>query len=193
VRYALSNIFQPRKRSRPKFKGDDLLCTNTKLHHSRPNDVREKCYKIFYTLQYFGTPRGPPGPKFTNLGPDIQQGPLYQPAKFRLFWQPIYKISAAEFRQFHWWRDRQKSSTVNDVSAYHVAKRNLTVENEGIRADHHSTNGNPIKTRMWASAQRDGRPAEYRWRPLFNTIKFGWCPLLEWCAVTLPRHKTHWN
>jgi len=21
---------------------------------------------------------------------------------------------------------------------------------------------------MWASAQRDGRPAEYRWRPLFN-------------------------
>jgi len=22
---------------------------------------------------------------------------------------------------------------------------------------------------MWASAQRDGRPAEYGWRPLFNT------------------------
>ena len=21
---------------------------------------------------------------------------------------------------------------------------------------------------MWVSAQRDGRPAEYRWRPLFN-------------------------
>jgi len=21
---------------------------------------------------------------------------------------------------------------------------------------------------MWASAERDGRPAEYRWRPLFN-------------------------
>jgi len=26
---------------------------------------------------------------------------------------------------------------------------------------------------MWASAQRDGRPAEYRWRPLFNAAKFG--------------------
>jgi len=25
-----------------------------------------------------------------------------------------------------------------------------------------------IITRMWANAQRDGRPAEYRWRPLFN-------------------------
>ena len=29
-------------------------------------------------------------------------------------------------------------------------------------------------TRMWANAQRDGRPAEYRRRaPLFNTAKFG--------------------
>jgi len=26
---------------------------------------------------------------------------------------------------------------------------------------------------MWANAQRDGRPAEYRLRPLFNTAKFG--------------------
>jgi len=29
------------------------------------------------------------------------------------------------------------------------------------------------KTRMWANAQRDGRPAEYMWRPLFNAAKFG--------------------
>jgi len=29
------------------------------------------------------------------------------------------------------------------------------------------------KTRMWANAQRDGRPAEYRWRPPFNAAKFG--------------------
>jgi len=28
-------------------------------------------------------------------------------------------------------------------------------------------------TRMWANAQRDGHPAEYRWRPLFNAAKFG--------------------
>ena len=28
-------------------------------------------------------------------------------------------------------------------------------------------------TRMWANAQRDGRPGEYRWRPLFNAAKFG--------------------
>jgi len=34
-------------------------------------------------------------------------------------------------------------------------------------------------TRMWANAQRDGRPAEHRWRPLFNAAKFGWRPLLD--------------
>jgi len=26
---------------------------------------------------------------------------------------------------------------------------------------------------MWANAQRDGRPAEYMWRTLFNAAKFG--------------------
>ena len=27
---------------------------------------------------------------------------------------------------------------------------------------------NRKKLEIWANAQRDGRPAEYRWRPLFN-------------------------
>ena len=48
-------------------------------------------------------------------------------------------------------------------------------------------------TRMWANAQRDGRPAEYRWRPLFNAAKFGWRPLLECHAVTKPKRETRWN
>jgi len=30
-----------------------------------------------------------------------------------------------------------------------------------------------LKLEMWAKAQRDGRPAEHRWRPLFNAAKFG--------------------
>ena len=46
---------------------------------------------------------------------------------------------------------------------------------------------------LWANAQRDGRPAEYRWRPLFNAAKFGWRRLLECRAVTLPRRETRWN
>jgi len=29
------------------------------------------------------------------------------------------------------------------------------------------------KTRMWANARRDGRPAEHMWRSLFNAAKFG--------------------
>ena len=37
-------------------------------------------------------------------------------------------------------------------------------------------------TRMWANAQRDGHPTEYRWRPLFNAAKFGWRPLLVLCS-----------
>ena len=36
-----------------------------------------------------------------------------------------------------------------------------------------------IITRMWANAQPDGRPAEHRWRPLFNAAKFGRRPLLD--------------
>jgi len=46
-----------------------------------------------------------------------------------------------------------------------------------------------ITTRMWANAQRDGRHAKYRWHPLFNATKFGWRPLLNCRAVTLPRRE----
>jgi len=46
---------------------------------------------------------------------------------------------------------------------------------------------------MWASVQRDGRPAEYRWRPLFNAAKFRWRPILECRAVTLQGRETSWN
>ena len=48
-------------------------------------------------------------------------------------------------------------------------------------------------TRMRANAQRDGCPSEYRWRPLFNAAKFGWRPILDYRAVTLPRRETRWN
>jgi len=50
-----------------------------------------------------------------------------------------------------------------------------------------------VKLEMWANAQGDGRPAEYMWRSLFNAAKFGWRPLLERRAVTLPRRETGWN
>jgi len=34
---------------------------------------------------------------------------------------------------------------------------------------------------------------KYRWRHLFNAAKFGWCPVLECRAVTLPRRESRWN
>jgi len=48
------------------------------------------------------------------------------------------------------------------------------------------------KTRMWANAQRDGRSAEHRWRPLFNTAVW-LTPTTRCRAVTLPRRETRWN
>jgi len=30
-----------------------------------------------------------------------------------------------------------------------------------------------MELEMWANAQRDGCPAKYRWRPLFNAAKSG--------------------
>jgi len=35
------------------------------------------------------------------------------------------------------------------------------------------TSKDTYNTRMWANAQPDGRPAEHRWRPLFDAAKFG--------------------
>jgi len=36
-----------------------------------------------------------------------------------------------------------------------------------------SVDGKNKTPEMWTNAQRDGRPGEYRWRPLFNAAKFG--------------------
>jgi len=43
----------------------------------------------------------------------------------------------------------------------------------GIAIDSDVTMQTHVSTRMWANAQPDGRPAEHRWRPLFNAAKFG--------------------
>jgi len=41
------------------------------------------------------------------------------------------------------------------------------------RAQHVSDLHSKFTPEMWANAQRDGRPAECMWRPLFNAAKFG--------------------
>jgi len=62
-----------------------------------------------------------------------------------------------------------------------------------VSSQHCASVQSMILLEMWANAQRDGRPAKYRQRPLFNAAKFGWCPLLECRAVTLLRRETRWN
>ena len=72
-------------------------------------------------------PQGTPGSKFTNLVPDIQQCPLYQPSKFRPFLKtPLLDIccQTSSISLMAWSTQKQ---TVNDiVSAYHAATMNDT-------------------------------------------------------------------
>ena len=51
------------------------------------------------------------------------------------------------------------------------------------------TKYNDSDTRMWANAQRGGRPAEHRWRPLFNAAVW-LTPTTRCRVVTLPRRET---
>jgi len=46
-------------------------------------------------------------------------------------------------------------------------------EQRGLHYTTESEKKSNSKTRMWANAQGDGHPAEYRWHPLFNAAKFG--------------------
>ena len=52
----------------------------------------------------------------------------------------------------------------------HTADTEATKQSPGIL---NSLNNKNSKLEMWANAQLDGRPAEYRWCPLFNATKFG--------------------
>ena len=112
---------------------------------------------------------------------------------------------AAASYLFVWYWDRTRR-----VEKKHVWERNLfarynvqwQVAREVLRPScwtsltykyNHKTFAKINKTRMWANAQRDDRPAECMWHPLYNAVNFGWCPLLECRAVTLARPETLWN
>jgi len=45
-------------------------------------------------------------------------------------------------------------------------------DNDDDDSDNNNNKLNEMKLEMWANARRDGRLAEYRWRPLFNAAKF---------------------
>jgi len=71
--------------------------------------------------------------------------------------------------------ETQLASAVAKTAALEKIKNQLQLDTESFimqldKVDIHCTT---CKTRIWANAQRDGRPAEYRWCPLLNAAKFG--------------------
>ena len=88
--------------------------------------------------------------------------------------QPIFARKMVKLNCCLW----QKAHNANTTTNTHFLTWHLTVLallsllNLTVCKISQLTNLN-LTTRMWANAQRDGRPAEYRWRPLFNAAKFG--------------------
>ena len=77
--------------------------------------------------------------------------------------------------------DRSFTLTLVAVALMHIVLV-IPAELVNFSRDHllqpdHTADGYQVDSiyllEMWANAQRDGRPAEYRWRPLFNAAKFG--------------------
>ena len=70
-------------------------------------------------------------------------------------------------------RKKRFSANISRCHAYALTVYNeirsvaykLSAANTGLIIHH--------KLEMWANTQPDGRPAEHRWRPLFNAAKFG--------------------
>jgi len=96
-------------------------------------------------------------------------------------WQLIYLFIYLKYVS----SDSTKQQTTTTVPTTQVTEGNTSTYTAPISKTY--------ENRMWANAQRDARPAEFRWRPLFNAAKFGWRPLLQCRAVTLPRRESSWN
>jgi len=54
-----------------------------------------------------------------------------------------------------------------------MEKQKLTQQKHAFTNQNKCTTTQNKQLEMWANAQRDGRPAKYRWHPLFNAAKFG--------------------
>jgi len=78
------------------------------------------------------------------------------------------------------WTSNQRNLTKKGASLYH-----LQISESYLQHRHPNDLWELCITRMWADAQRDGRPAEYRWHPLVNATRFGWRPVVECHAVML--------
>ena len=100
----------------------------------------------------------------------MRRAPLYATSRRAVQGSPINAIKSTLLSRF-------MSVLVLVISAAALMQRrqrlNERVVDRGIRDSSDLQWSNHDNTRMWASAQRDGRSAKYRWRPLFNAAKFG--------------------
>jgi len=94
-------------------------------------------------------------------------------------WQKMVLLCANVSRKKESVQKKVLQLSARKIWTKNIAIAHAVLRNKGI------TVLDAILTRMWANAQRHGRPAEYRWHPLFNAAKFGWRQLLECSAVTL--------
>ena len=95
---------------------------------------------------------------FTKQAPDVRAGSLTNLV--------LTENAKKTFNHLGHFRDVLPSQSLGIV----LKKLNLTQQNHTYR---NKLQHKIIPTRMWANAQPDGRPAEHRWRPLFNAAKFG--------------------
>ena len=68
---------------------------------------------------------------------------------------------------------RAISSQLRHVSTIEKISLNDNISPQVLQYGELRPTSGKSSTRMWANAQPDGRPAEHRWRPLFNAAKFG--------------------
>jgi len=61
-----------------------------------------------------------------------------------------------------------KQKTLQHKTVKNIIKNSSLPQSLALRAFYQKN-----QLEMWANAKRDGRPAEYRWRPLFNAAEFG--------------------
>jgi len=64
--------------------------------------------------------------------------------------------------------EKEEKEEINHYTTQQNEKHRQTFIHICLKPIASIVNSATDRTRMWANAQRDGRRAEHRWRPLFN-------------------------
>jgi len=166
------------------------------LYYSRNVAVGSRCYVTcrWFTFEPFPPALSPCVPTAERWFPTPRSSVQYSALLLTDFWYTSpgnTNIHDHETTAYFWAKvlrpTRHKQIIpetffpANLLTSAQEAKSNTIKAN--IHPEHKILQHKINKTTMWANAQRDGCTAEYRWRPLFNAVKFGWCPLQDCRAI----------